>query len=262
MEVIELRVSEVMEFGSDDEKALTKAIDHSFPGSQRILCTRHLKDNLSRYMSDKAGIRRSERVRISQRVFGDKGLVNANDTYEFEESCVEILSMTSNEIFLNYFTTSFKPRILEFVTKPRQEGGKKGKEKGPLWTNNNAESMNNVLKQAVDFKPQRTPDLIEKIYEVVNLQILDLKRSLHEKGNFQLSRDYTNYTIPDMTWNQKNEEQRNNAFEKFLNDVKNRPKPASILSSDGNLSLPCRAQKLAIKPGQKKGAKSERTKRK
>ena len=29
-----------------DEKALTKAIYHSFPGAKRLLCTTHLKDNL------------------------------------------------------------------------------------------------------------------------------------------------------------------------------------------------------------------------
>ena len=34
---VELRISEHMEFGSDDEKALTKAIDHAFPQAKRYL---------------------------------------------------------------------------------------------------------------------------------------------------------------------------------------------------------------------------------
>ena len=65
-----------------------------------------------------------------------------------------------------------------------------------------------------------------------------------------------------MTWNQKTEIQKTNAFDKVLTDVKNKPKPSSIVSSDGRLSLPRKAKKLAIKPGEKKGAKSERIRRK
>ena len=36
---VELRISDHMEFGSDDEKALTKAIDHTFPQAKQYLCT-------------------------------------------------------------------------------------------------------------------------------------------------------------------------------------------------------------------------------
>ena len=43
---LELRIPEIMELGTDDEKALTKALEHSFPNSTRYLCTKHLKDNI------------------------------------------------------------------------------------------------------------------------------------------------------------------------------------------------------------------------
>ena len=38
IESVELRVSDKMEFGSDDEKALTNAIEHVFPLTERLLC--------------------------------------------------------------------------------------------------------------------------------------------------------------------------------------------------------------------------------
>ena len=38
---VELRLSKNMEFGTDDEKALTKAIDNVFPSATRLLCTKH-----------------------------------------------------------------------------------------------------------------------------------------------------------------------------------------------------------------------------
>ena len=90
----------------------------------------------------------------------------------------------------------------------------------------------------------------------------DLKRSLHDKGNFRLSRDYQNYHIPDMTWNQKSEEQQKRAFMNFLNDKKNKPHPDTIVSADGKLSLPKKAQNISKKPGQKKVSRSERTRSK
>ena len=64
-----------------------------------------------------------------------------------------------------------------------------------------------------------------------------------------------------MTWNQKSDDQKRSAFDKFLVDVKNKPKPSTVVSRDGNLSLPRKAQNLAVKPGQKKGARSERTRK-
>ena len=37
-------------FGSDQEKALTNAIDFVFPGGKRKLCYLHLRENLIHYM--------------------------------------------------------------------------------------------------------------------------------------------------------------------------------------------------------------------
>ena len=60
---VELRVSEKMEFGSDDERALTKAIVHVFPGSeeekqtifQSFLCDKK-KQQKQKYITSKDGI--------------------------------------------------------------------------------------------------------------------------------------------------------------------------------------------------------------
>ena len=40
MESLEIRLPENMEIGTDDEKALTKAIEHIFPNATRYLFTR------------------------------------------------------------------------------------------------------------------------------------------------------------------------------------------------------------------------------
>ncbi|CAG2250920.1 unnamed protein product [Mytilus edulis] len=58
-----------MELDSDDEKALTKTIEASFPLSERVLCTKHLKDNLKHYMSDVAAVKPDDRVIKSEMNF-------------------------------------------------------------------------------------------------------------------------------------------------------------------------------------------------
>lgn len=38
--------------GSDDESGLTKAIDDVFPNVQRLLCTKHIKNNISDHLKN------------------------------------------------------------------------------------------------------------------------------------------------------------------------------------------------------------------
>ena len=206
-----------MEFGSDDEKALTKAIDHSFPGAKRVLCTKHLKDNLQHYMTNVASIKPDQRSTISNLIFGDQGLVNANDSFEFERISSEIVSTTDSEQFKNYFSVCFKDRVGKYVTEPRRAE----KDSGKLWTNNNSETMNHVLKMAVDWKPKATPELVDKIYDVVNLQFLDMKRVLYGNGNYRIAPKFSAYVIPKLTWRQKSNEQKRMLFKNFLKDSKN-----------------------------------------
>jgi transposase-like protein len=54
---IKTRLSETIRhvdirIGSDDESGLTKAIDDVFPHVQRLLCTKHIKDNISDHLKN------------------------------------------------------------------------------------------------------------------------------------------------------------------------------------------------------------------
>ena len=42
--------------GSDDESGLTKAIDDVFPNVQRLLCTKHIKENIPNHLKNKNGV--------------------------------------------------------------------------------------------------------------------------------------------------------------------------------------------------------------
>jgi len=45
-----------MLFGSDEEKALVRAVRDVFPQASHIFCTRHVEENCRRYMTDVAGV--------------------------------------------------------------------------------------------------------------------------------------------------------------------------------------------------------------
>ena len=96
---LELRIPEIMELGTDDEKALIKALEYSFPNSTRYLCTKHLKDNIKHYMTNKETIPTKERETITQLIFDTNGLCNANDTFTFENISSQITSTTSNTVY-------------------------------------------------------------------------------------------------------------------------------------------------------------------
>ena len=57
-----LQVGNSFKIRSDDEKALT--FDVCFPGSERDLCTKHMKDNLKQFLTQKEEIDEKSRKQI------------------------------------------------------------------------------------------------------------------------------------------------------------------------------------------------------
>ena len=131
-----------IDVGSYDEKALTKAIDIVFPNSKQLLCTKHLKDNITDYMKSKIGIKTKDRIHLIDLIFGEQGILNSADTFQFEERCSQLLTNANTPDFNNYFERTLKPK-LELNYKNL---GREGLNAANKWTNNNAESINNIMK--------------------------------------------------------------------------------------------------------------------
>ena len=90
--------------GTDDERALVNAIKMAFPDSNHILCTRHLRQNANQKLSDDSVDKYDKKI-MMDKLFGDDGLVHADDTICFDEKCEEIesLSQSISKNFLRYF---------------------------------------------------------------------------------------------------------------------------------------------------------------
>ena len=58
--------------------------------------------------------------------------------------------------------------------------------------------MNRVMKVAVNWKPQSTPELIQKLYDMVDFQFINLRSALHSTGEYELTSSYKMYVVADM----------------------------------------------------------------
>jgi len=88
--------------GSDGEYALVSSIQTSFPEAGHIHCMRHLRLNIKHKLTDEC-IDKPDRETILNDIFGDDGLMDADDSICFdvkseaiEEKCKAISSMYSH----------------------------------------------------------------------------------------------------------------------------------------------------------------------
>ena len=104
-------------FGSDEEKALRKAISACFPTSKQILCSQHIRENVGNYLANKVGLRKCDRGRVLDLLFGEAGVATADDTISLDQRMslleAEIVELQSPE------ATKYIDRVLlnikEFV---------------------------------------------------------------------------------------------------------------------------------------------------
>jgi hypothetical protein len=64
--------------GSDEEKALVNAIKSTFPEAGHFLRIRHLRQNVKQQLIDDS-IDKNDRESLLEEIFGDEGLINADD---------------------------------------------------------------------------------------------------------------------------------------------------------------------------------------
>jgi hypothetical protein len=189
-----------IEVGSDDEKALTKAIDVVFPNSKRSLCTKHLKDNITDYLKNKIGIKTKDRIHLIDFIFGEQGILNSADAFQFEERCSQLLTYVNTPDFNNYFERTLKPK-LELNYK-------------------------NFMKLDVNWKPHSTPALINLLADMIKLQ--QLERVLYNSGNYRLFGFNKQNCIREYIFRAKTSEDQNKYFVKFLNSNVPSPTPSSV----------------------------------
>src|SRR6218665_1704944 len=122
------------------------------------------------------------------------------------------------------------------------------------WTNNNSESINHVLKQVVQWRPNQLPDLIDRMKSLVDGQYADADRALCGRGDFSLQPQWATHRLTVDVWSKMTPSQRQKAIKRCFC----LPGPPTSLSSDGVLTVPTTPGQ-GKKLNQKKRCRTNRT---
>jgi hypothetical protein len=231
--------------GSDDERAMVNAVTTAFPESTHILCTRHLRQNCNKKLEDDQ-IGKTDRLDILNRIFGDHGIVDADDTFCFDNLCDDLESRCANlsHKFVDYFHDHLRPQLQSKVNKPTRHDIVEQN-----WTNNNCESYNHVLKQTTDWKSKSLTDLVDELLLLVEGQFKDIKSAILRTGEFRLVDTHAKFAVTKTEYIAMSNDQRNRLYTR----LRNAPfeKPGQITSSDGTSSI-IAPKSHGKKPGQRK----------
>ena len=125
-----------------------------------------------------------------------------------------------------------------------------------LWTNNNCESINNVLKSYTSWKPLKLPELVPTLEEAVNAQYRETRRAILGLGNFELSEQFKKFFISRDAFYRKTNKQRKAHMNKFFHAVAE----SDIVRATKRSIKTARAPKHGgKKPCQRRRHRSERT---
>jgi len=124
------------------------------------------------------------------------------------------------------------------------------------WTNNNAESVNYVLKQFTRWKPQQLPDLIDKLRQLVTGQFNAADRAIigGARGDFVLAASHPKHRLTVDVWSAMSDGRRDKVSKACCQP----PAPPSSTSTDGSLTMPL-TPGASKKPHQKRRRRAEKS---
>ncbi len=238
-----VQISGALMVGSDEEAALVKALEKSFPGAFLVHCTMHLKNNALRHLEEQ-GIPRKDRNELVQEIFGKNGLLDSASEREF---------YSQKKIFVEEYGDCFKPDYLEslltrvyaYVMSPALKEAHINTD----WTNNICESMNAVLKNQTKWKLHTLPELIVEIDKLYTLQKQMIAAAMQNIGLYRLAPHAKKKTfqITPAKWHAMSKDERNDLIARFCLGFKQ--KATTVSTKDGKLTLPLPSQASGKKPG-------------
>ena len=248
--------------GSDNETALRDGFSSAFPRGSRILCERHMEQNLEHKLVDKLCNSKLKK-QIRAQIFGKDGMMKSKDFIQFRQRERYLLDDLAPQCpgFLDYYhgnsANSFQQCLIETFTTMKDN---------PYiaedWKNNDSESMNNVLKLQTDWQPQDLETLILKLGEMMDGYQSDYEQVFSaDQGDMAFPDFYKNFICKSKKqWHDKTAKQRESHFRRFLTKpyLKLDCNAPSSVSSDGMFTVKTSKQR-GRKPGQRTRTKSNRT---
>ncbi len=216
-------MSNLNAIGTDGEEQLSNAFGKVFPGAVHLLCTIHKRDNIRRKLRELL-VPSEYAKRMEESIFGYQvgetfftGLVDTDDSAEFT-SKLENLKAKWNEIcpefyewFLVHEANLFCSHMIRSIRSSAGLGSPPC-----LYTTNNNESINRVLKASVAYKKQEWPAFNTKMLAVVNDQQEEVNKAICGIGEFTFCEEFKFLEVPHTQWIQMTKEQRMSKVKKAM----------------------------------------------
>ncbi|GFO24338.1 hypothetical protein PoB_005084300 [Plakobranchus ocellatus] len=90
----------------------------------------------------------------------------------------------------------------------------------PLWKNNNCESLNQCLKQALSWRSLKPVELVQKLHSIIKTQHREVLRAICGVGKFVLVDEYQKFGVPKDVWYFYSGKQQRRHMKKFANTTK------------------------------------------
>ena len=151
----ELCIQESILAGSDEEHALVKALKYAFPTSRNMYCMIHCKDNLHHFMT-KIGVQLDHREKILGMIIGANRITVACDDVQVENQTAEDMQYVCVSNLTDELTQYLQNKIMPEISNNLNIMWAEKWVSPHAWNNNNSESINLVLKMAVDWTTPTT----------------------------------------------------------------------------------------------------------
>ena len=76
--------------------------------------------------------------------------------------------------------------------------------------------MNHIIKLSTNWTGMKLPALVDRLYRIVKLQLIDCRRALYREGNYELAPWMKKLKVSNVHGKQKTEEEKEQAFRKFM----------------------------------------------
>ena len=249
------KLRKVMAYGTDGDNSLVEALAHNFPFAIQLRCFIHFKKNLEIKLRDLAIPQR-----VSQQFMADifgrqdgnvryEGLVDCCSIDEFdlklkalEEPWNALESPHASEAgpkFYNYFKRVHADVVRHHMRKDLREVAGLGSPPA-IFTTNNAEAINSVIKKQVKYKSNQWPEFVEQMKSLIEAQHSEIIRSLSGRGYYRLTEGYQHLAVSIDEWSKMRTDQRKKVLDKFASEqslavatlpssnTKSKPRPVKI----------------------------------
>ena len=165
---IELNIE--VKLGSESNLSLFKALKYSFPTSEYMLNSDHLKETIAGELLVVLGGKKKECSMIVEKIFGLDGIIDSNTLSAFKNKTLSLVSCFNQYLeFKSYFDRQ-QILLYQYVWEPQQRGVSQ-----QLWFNDSDKVLDDYLKVIIKENPQKLPELMEKICDMIRHLMLMLE---------------------------------------------------------------------------------------